>query len=263
MTIYSRSAWGAQLPRRPLVPAGTPGDSLVVHHVGSGASAPTTHAGVCAALRTIQQVHFSSPEGYADIAYNMAVSQAGDIYELRGMTNLGAATFGANDHTRAVLWVGDSTRTPPSQAALQAVADLYWIETGSNLTADATVTGHRDWVATACPGDPLYALIPTIRTLAKTPPAPVTPPALEEDTPMFICWNAPDGTLWLLNTATGAAQTVNAAFPTAAGWPAYEQALKQLAAAGLLRTHAGGALFVPLGRDAHDMVRSAGRWPTT
>jgi hypothetical protein len=44
----------------------------------------------------------------------------------------------------------------------------------------ATVSGHRDWLATACPGSTLYAALPTIRAdvaarMGGTTPPPPTP----------------------------------------------------------------------------------------
>lgn len=169
--IYSRSDWGAAPPKSPLTP-GDPADSLVVHHTGGGA-APSSVDDAMAMLRGIQASHQAGE--YVDIAYNMAVDQFGNAYILRGMDMLGGATYGANTHTRACVWLGNSDVETPSDAALRAIASLYRSEVGRNLTVDATITGHRDWTATGCPGDTLYGLLDVVRRYAAEQPAPPTP----------------------------------------------------------------------------------------
>lgn len=130
-----------------------------------------------AMLRGIQASHQAN--GYVDIAYNMAVDQLGNVYECRGLDVIGGATYGANTHTRAVVWMGNSDEAPPSSPACQAIADTYRAGLAAgNLTADATITGHRDWTATACPGDSLYGLLPDIRQRAL--------PATEQDDDMSL-----------------------------------------------------------------------------
>ncbi len=167
MTFYARSDWGALPPKRP---SGTvaPADGYAVHHVGDGRAAPTSVDAAMAVLRGIQIGHLNHPdEDYSDIAYNMAVDQLGNIYALRGMDRLGGATFGHNDHVRACLWIGDSNVSNPTDAALRALAKVYAdaVDAG-HLVNGASIGGHRDWSSSACPGDRLYAYLPTIRALA-------------------------------------------------------------------------------------------------
>ena len=166
MATYSRADWGA-LPPESRYPA-APGDGFAVHHVGDGNPAPTTVASVGAVLRSIQVGHLNHPtENYVDIAYNMAVDQAGNIYVLRGMDVLGGATFGHNSHVRACLWVGDSNISNPTPEALRSISRVYTdaVDAG-HLTNGAAIGGHRDWSASGCPGDRLYSYLPTIRALA-------------------------------------------------------------------------------------------------
>lgn len=173
MRLVTRDEWGAAPPRRGLS-TGSPGDALVVHHVGDGQTpAPATIEEASEALRGVQNGHYNSPDNYADIAYNMAVDQAGNRYQLRGMDYLGGATFGANDHTRAVLWLGDSRYDTPTDAAIGAIAGLYvaGVQAG-NLEHGAEINGHRDYVATICPGPALYDRLSEIRALAAGAPQP-------------------------------------------------------------------------------------------
>ena len=105
--------------------------------------------------------------GNSDIAYNAGVDQLGNDYELRGMQYQGGATYGANDRTKAVLWVGDSNVSVPTEAALQAIARVYQRGVANgHLVNGAVIGGHRDYVATACPGTQMYVRLPQIRALA-------------------------------------------------------------------------------------------------
>ncbi len=165
--LYQRSDWGG-LPSKRQLSSGAPGDGFTVHHVGEGRPALTTVQAAMAVLRGIQIGHLNHPdEDYSDIAYNAAVDQLGNVYVLRGMDRLGGATFGHNDHVRACLWIGDSNVSNPSDAALRALAGVYTdAVSAGHLVNGAAIGGHRDWSASACPGDRLYGYLPTIRALA-------------------------------------------------------------------------------------------------
>lgn len=167
MAVFSRSQWGAAPPKRSSR-QDDPGNGLAVHHIGDGLPARTSLASAMATLRSVQQGHLNhATENYSDIAYNMAVDQAGNIYELRGMGVEGGATFGANDTVRAVLWLGDSNVSTPTDAALQAIAAIYQAAVAQGqLINGAAIGGHKDWSSSACPGDRLYAMLPKIRALA-------------------------------------------------------------------------------------------------
>lgn len=228
MTTYCRSDWGAAAPKPPgLTVASSPGDSLVVHHTGGGAP-PATVDDAFAMLRGIQAAHQAAE--YVDIAYSMAVDNAGNTYECRGMSCVPGATYGANSHTRAVVWLGGSDVVAPSDAALRAIAGLWQAEAGRTLTADATITGHRDWTATACPGQPLYDLLPTIRRYAAAPGPGPTPD--EEDT-MMRSMRTTTGTVILVDGMTYRVM--------AGGWPEVEQALRQMIAAGTVAGNPDGS----------------------
>lgn len=230
MTVYGRDDWSAAPPNPPgLTPADGPGLSLVVHHTGGGAP-PATVDDAMAMLRGIQASH--QAQGYVDIAYNMAVDDLGNLYVLRGMTVYGGATYGANSTTRAVVWLGGSDVQLPSSASLDAIAGLYRGEVGRTLTADATITGHRDWTATACPGDPLYDLLPEIRSRATGPG-----PAEEDD--MMRSMRTPAGTVLLVDRLSYRVMPGT--------WPEVEGALREMIAAGTVAGNPDGSpLLWPL-----------------
>ena len=108
--------------------------------------------------------------------------------------NVGIALMGCYEPTSACS--GD---TRPPASAVDALEGLlatlstrhqldpqgvvHYVNPVSGATKDvATISGHRDWLATACPGGNLYAGLPTIRAdvaarIAGSPPPPPPPPA--------------------------------------------------------------------------------------
>lgn len=83
MTRYSRSEWGARPAAKgiPLNPARVVG--IALHWPGMSEPLETV-ASVSAALRSWQRMHMDS-RGWRDIAYQEAIDQAGNVYQLRGL----------------------------------------------------------------------------------------------------------------------------------------------------------------------------------
>lgn len=184
MAVYSRQQWGARPAERssPQVWGMT---GFAVHHLGTdNLIAPTTVEGAMAMLRAVQAGHLNHPtEDYSDIAYNVAVDQLGNRYVLRGLDRMGGATYGANDHVIACLWIGDSRYVAPTTAALQAIAAWYQegVATGV-LVNGCAIGGHGDWTpGTSCPGPALKAQLPTIRALAGGATIDPTAPLIDGD----------------------------------------------------------------------------------
>src|SRR5690606_35444762 len=125
-------------------------------HAAAGGFGPS-------AVRGIQQFHMDS-RGMSDVAYNWLADDT-YVYVGRGAGIAGGHTAGHNrDH--AVCALGDwTTRVPPS-ALLDRLAEaavLAW-QAGA-VTKPAYTHGHRDLVATSCPGL-LQQLIPDINARA-------------------------------------------------------------------------------------------------
>ena len=58
------------------------------------------------------------------ISYTFAVAPSGRVYEGTGPLRKGAHTGGRNTIARAIVLMGDHTRTRPTERELDAVADL-------------------------------------------------------------------------------------------------------------------------------------------
>jgi hypothetical protein len=166
----------------------------VVHHsVTANDYTPDQVPGI---IRSIQAFHMDG-NGWSDIGYNFVVDKFGGIWEGRaGSANslvVGAHAQGFNTGSMGVVSLGNFDQVNPTPAQLNAYGEViswrfanYGIDpngfvaytsNGSNkYPAGVTVTlptiiGHRDVGQTDCPGNNLYAALPTIRALvtAKIP----------------------------------------------------------------------------------------------
>lgn len=158
MTEYiSRAALGWPASAAPEKTKKTKG--VKVHYEGT--KVPSMDHSKCKAHWTsIRKSHLANKaEGYSDVAYNFAVCQHGALLEGRGLgfrtgAN-GNATLNA-DHDAIVVLVGTEYRsvTPEVIAGVkEGIKRLRASGTGREIK------GHRDGYATACPGEPLYALV--------------------------------------------------------------------------------------------------------
>jgi uncharacterized protein with LGFP repeats len=187
---------------------------LVVHHTDTSDSYTDT-AGAEAQIRSIYYYH-SVTQGWGDIGYNFLIDKFGTIYEGRysrdyaganptgddasGLGVTGAHTSGWNSGTVGVALLGTLTThdaTPAARDALERL--LAWEASRNGIDPQATQTfvnpvsgasittpniaGHRDYLATACPGDAFYPTLPAIRrdvaalVAGTPPPSDTTPPS--------------------------------------------------------------------------------------
>ncbi|WP_329341914.1 peptidoglycan recognition protein [Streptomyces sp. NBC_01352] len=206
--ITSRAGWGADESISPEEPGYLPGGKIkavVVHHTAE--SNAYTCAEAPAVVRGIYAYHVTSLDlKWKDIGYNFLVDKCGTVYEGRkgGVDRpvMGAHAFGFNSETTGISVLGTYTDVAPSQAAMVSVAKIAAWKLGqygvnpngtTTLTAGAdgtnyfrkswaagaqlsfpTIHGHRDGYNTQCPGDSLYAKLPTLRAWAAGPVAGLT-----------------------------------------------------------------------------------------
>lgn len=158
MNITPRSEWGSQA--HDLQPTTLDTTSvLYVHHSVTfvPASASTTHERTH--MRQLEAEHLA--RGFLGIGYSYVVFPSGRVYEGRTFGWLPAATADHNSHSGAVCLVGNFETQPTTWAARRSLIELARRFPGKHLQ------GHRDAVATACPGKNLYAQLPRIRWWAK------------------------------------------------------------------------------------------------
>ncbi|MFJ7004170.1 peptidoglycan-binding protein [Streptomyces albidoflavus] len=163
--IIPRGTWGA----RPW--NGTPAavalnrrSEFFVHYDGATHITRTGHA----IMRAIEAQHLA--QGWAGVGYNFVVDQAGNVYEGRGWGLQGAHCPGHNVTGIGVQIAigGDQEPSAKALAACRALYEEACRKTGRSLAK----RGHRDGIATACPGSKLYAWVQAGMPAGAYKPAP-------------------------------------------------------------------------------------------
>lgn len=124
-----------------------------------------------AEVRAIYYYH-SMFRGWGDIGYQFLIDPFGNIYEGRsgGEYVVGAHAYCANTGTIGVSFIGNFEEKLPTAAALASgerllgeLANVYNIRLSSESKwhgkLKRNLVGHRDYGATRCPGDSLYAYL--------------------------------------------------------------------------------------------------------
>ncbi|KAL0867746.1 hypothetical protein ABMA27_008467 [Loxostege sticticalis] len=156
--LYKREEWGA-LPAVGVVPLNTPVPYVVIHHTYIPAACNTTE--MCkSSMKSMQNYHNSL--GWGDIGYNFCIGSEAGVYEGRGWENKGIHAGRANGVSVGICLIGDWRTELPPQSQLEATKAL--IKTGIKegyIRPDYKLVGHKQVMATECPGGALYQLIST------------------------------------------------------------------------------------------------------
>ncbi|MET9226732.1 peptidoglycan recognition family protein [Lentzea sp. NPDC003310] len=169
-----------------------PVQALTVHH-----TALTASSDPAADLRAIYYDHTVS-RGWGDIGYHLLIDPAGQVYEGRytgeddvpvfagrrsdGRPHVVSAAHvgGFNAGNIGVCLLGDLTSGIPSDAARRSLVTVlaalveecgldplgrteYVNPVGGATKAVDTISGHRDWNSTQCPGNSFYPYLPDVR----------------------------------------------------------------------------------------------------
>lgn len=101
----------------------------------------------------IRQMH--KAQGWVDIGYHYLIYRDGSIHEGRNVDLVGAHCQGHNAQSIGVCYVGGVARdgkTPKdTRTAAQKDALVHLLMQLVCLYPDATIRGHRDFAAKACP----------------------------------------------------------------------------------------------------------------
>jgi len=188
--IVSRAGWGADESLRRHAPeySDTVRAAFVHHTVQANSYAPSESA----ALIRADYVYHVRSRGWNDLGYNFVVDRYGRVFEGRygGVTRpvLGAHAGGFNTRTTGVALLGTFTSSRPPAGMVAALErllawklDLTHVDPlgltaltsagGANTRYPAgrrvpahTILGHRSTSYTICPGDPVIAMLPAIRS---------------------------------------------------------------------------------------------------
>lgn len=131
-------------------------DMIVIHHTGN-------HIDDDLSAEEINESH--QDQGWVGIGYHYVIRKDGTVELGRPDWAIGAHAYGENSHTIGVHVCGNFELAKPTGAQIESLAMLLAnLCTDYGLPIDEDhVVGHRDLMATACPGANLYALLPEIR----------------------------------------------------------------------------------------------------
>ncbi|MBC9727298.1 N-acetylmuramoyl-L-alanine amidase [Streptomyces sp. TRM68367] len=192
----SRPAWGADESKR--FKDGKvnspekyyPFQLITVHHTDT----PNNDPDPAATVRAIYEYHAVTLD-WGDIGYHFLIDEAGNIYEGRysgddglpafdpeGNVVTGFHTAGFNSGNLGIALLGNLAEQGPTDAAkasltrlirvisrlkgLDPLAQMTYTNPVNGTKKDGmnAISGHRDWMATDCPGQTMYDLLGEVRT---------------------------------------------------------------------------------------------------
>lgn len=170
--VYTRSNWGARSPKGPVTVLSKGPTHIVVHHTATANTSDYSTSRAAALSRSIQRHHMDT-NGWSDLGQQLTISRGGHIMEGRhrslraireGGHVVGAHTANHNAHTIGIENEGTYTSVrPPAQLMDSLIDTCVWLCLVYRLDPVEAIVGHRDYNATACPGDQLYAMLPQLR----------------------------------------------------------------------------------------------------
>lgn len=155
MRIISREEWGAKHDDG-AGPAPLPAREVWLHH---SATTPPKDATEVRAMRALEQI--GEDRFGRGVSYTFAIPPSGRVYQGHSIDRRGAHTKGRNSIARAIVLMGDYSKTPPSEAQVRAVRELLAHGRTQGWWAGGLTGGHRDApkAATSCPGDAAWAFL--------------------------------------------------------------------------------------------------------
>ena len=135
-------------------------DAIALHHM----------ANKTADIKTVQDWHLNS--GWVTIGYNFWVGFDGKVYEGRGF-NVGAGVLNQNGHIISIGFQGayDAQAIMPDKQFNAGIDIINYIK--SKVPTIKKVAGHKDFMATACPG--VYFPLAEMQKLVKRKVVSIVP----------------------------------------------------------------------------------------
>ncbi|MEU9165969.1 peptidoglycan recognition family protein [Streptomyces sp. NPDC048424] len=188
--IIDCATWGARAPSEPVAVLANRPERIIVHHTATANVTDYSRQRAYALARAIQTYHMDA-QGWIDTGQHFTISRGAFVLEGRhhslaelrtGTRQVRAAhCVGQNTVSIGIENEGTYTTQAPPAAQYATLADLCAHICDRYDLPATEIYGHRDFNATSCPGDHLYALLPTLRkdvaTRLGTPlPDPETQP---------------------------------------------------------------------------------------
>ncbi len=134
-------------------------DIIVVHHTGNPKDDDLS-------AEEIHESHLG--QGWSGCGYHYIIRKNGQVEAGRPDWAIGAHAYGENSRSIGVHVCGNFEEAEPTQYQIESLAYLIgWLCERYELDPQRDVVGHRDLMATACPGENLYEMMDTIRGKAR------------------------------------------------------------------------------------------------
>ncbi|GIV97552.1 MAG: N-acetylmuramoyl-L-alanine amidase [Herpetosiphonaceae bacterium] len=170
-SIVGCSTWGAQSPKQPITVLSSRPTKIIVHHTDTANTTDYSLSQAYQLARNIQQWHFN--RGWIDSGQHFMISRGGYVLEGRhrslevlqgGLYHVrGAHCDGQNDVAVGIENEGNYMSSQPPAALYDRLVALCAYICQQYGISSSQIYGHRDFNATDCPGDQLYALLPQLR----------------------------------------------------------------------------------------------------
>lgn len=125
-------------------------DMIVIHHTGNAKDDDLS-------ATDIHEIHLAN--GWAGIGYHYVIRKNGAIELGRPVNCIGAHAEGENSHSIGIHFSGNFEDAEPTKKQIESGAILIaWLceKYGIDCTR-SNIVGHRELMATACPGENLYS----------------------------------------------------------------------------------------------------------
>src|SRR5215207_1217310 len=138
---------------------------VVCHHTPG--QEPTTYDEALEELHQVLAGHLA--QNWGNIGYTWLVWDR-YAFEGRGWGRTGAHAPGANSQSIGIAFLLDGRNRAPTPTEWNTAADICHVGVSDGyLAGDFLTTGHRDWVATACPSELVYFNLGDLRAAYGNP----------------------------------------------------------------------------------------------
>jgi N-acetylmuramoyl-L-alanine amidase len=169
--IYGTDEWNAEPPRGTIQVLDPRPTKIIIHHTASANSTDYSRAHAFQLARNIQQWHFA--RGWIDSGQHFTISRGGYIMAGRHKSKtvlidgrdhvLGAHCSGQNEVSVGIENEGTYTNVQIRDEHYNKLVKMCAYICQQYGIPPRRIRGHRDFVATQCPGDRLYARLPRLR----------------------------------------------------------------------------------------------------
>ncbi|MCI2421064.1 N-acetylmuramoyl-L-alanine amidase [Saccharopolyspora sp. K220] len=170
--IASTADWQAREPSSPVTVLDIEPVKIIVHHTATPNSEETSQEHAFALSRQIQDFHMDS-NGWIDTGQNFTNSRGGWLTEGRheslavltagSQHVLGAHAGAENSVSLGIENEGTYTEADVPGALWDALVELCSYMVAQYGIDPGEIYGHRDFMATECPGEVLYGRLPELR----------------------------------------------------------------------------------------------------